>query len=488
MGRMGGEAEVPVLLGILTACKRGSEEYRLAQSALVGLPGDEATAAIVAAMRSAEPAICAALLRILAARDVSAQVDTLIALAGRHKDKDVRVAAIESLKSALDRAHVPALIGLLCGAETSDERRAAEKVLMATWRRVQNAETYVGPIASGLSDAPVEARLTLLRLLGVVGNQAALDIVATATRAPEAAVRETAIRTLCKWKGAGALAPLRAVAQEPRNEKEAILALRGIIELAGSIEPEARAVETLANAMQGVKRPEEKRMVLGQLSSFGSVAALDIAVGCLEDESIQREAVQSCRAIVLALDKSEAGQRKDLLVKLAAHGVDELAGAAAGRLVSLESTAYARINFQPRDSGVPEGCLADTGLLFGDRGNGRSYGWDLQNGETRERGSHDDKRYDTLNHIQKGGTRRWEIAMPNGTYWLRVICGDAGHANQVNHLDIEGRIQKDPDGEDHFDEYELRTTVSDGRLTVAPGPGAKNAKLCFVEIRSLDTR
>ena len=35
-----------------------------------------------------------------------------------------------------------------------------------------------------------------------------------------------------------------------------------------------------------------------------------------------------------------------------------------------------KINFQPADSDVPEGYLADAGQVFGDQGNGFSYGWD----------------------------------------------------------------------------------------------------------------
>ena len=47
--------------------------------------------------------------------------------------------------------------------------------------------------------------------------------------------------------------------------------------------------------------------------------------------------------------------------------------------------------------------------------------------ETRVR-SHADARYATLNHMQKSNTNRtWEIAIPNGTYQIHAVTGDAAH-------------------------------------------------------------
>jgi hypothetical protein len=47
---------------------------------------------------------------------------------------------------------------------------------------------------------------------------------------------------------------------------------------------------------------------------------------------------------------------------------------------------------------------------------------------------------------------------------------------------VEGVVVEDLDGEDYFDEYNVTVTVSDGFLTIQMGPGANNAKICFIEI------
>ncbi len=140
------------------------------------------------------------------------------------------------------------------------------------------------------------------------------------------------------------------------------------------------------------------------------------------------------------------------------------------------------VNFQPEGAPIPEGYLPDYGDAFGLRPSGFTYGWDVANDETRDRGDVEDQRYDTINHMQNGGTFTWEFQLDNGLYDVFVVAGDPGYTDQTNDLLIEGVLAVDPDGEDNFDEYTVRVQVDDGRLTIAPGPNADNAKIAFTEI------
>ena len=151
-----------------------------------------------------------------------------------------------------------------------------------------------------------------------------------------------------------------------------------------------------------------------------------------------------------------------------------------------------KINFQSTGAPTPEGYLPDYGDPFGDRGNGFSYGWNLEiRSDARDRNSSDapDQRYDTLNHLQKGSTDKiWEIALPNGTYNVYLVCGDPDNTDQTNTMDVEGAVLVDPDGQAgtdfDFDEYHVTVELTDGRLTIGPAEGADNAKICFVELES----
>lgn len=147
-----------------------------------------------------------------------------------------------------------------------------------------------------------------------------------------------------------------------------------------------------------------------------------------------------------------------------------------------------RVNFQPSGAPVPAGYLADTGAVYGNRGNGQTYGWNVSNTSfTRDRNStrSADQRYDTLNHMQKsGGARSWEIAVPNGTYTVFVVAGDAGHFDSVYRINVEGvlTVSGTPTTSTRWITGTTTVTVSDGRLTVSNGTGASNNKICFIDI------
>lgn len=142
------------------------------------------------------------------------------------------------------------------------------------------------------------------------------------------------------------------------------------------------------------------------------------------------------------------------------------------------------INFQPASSPVVSGHLVDSGAVFASR-NGQQYGWNVTNNEARDRNVTGDQRYDTCNHMQKQSGLRWELALPAGTYEVRIVRGDAAYTDQVNHLLVEGVTMRDPDGQDLHDDDTVTVTVSDGRLTIIPASDAVNAKLCFIEVISV---
>ncbi len=156
--------------------------------------------------------------------------------------------------------------------------------------------------------------------------------------------------------------------------------------------------------------------------------------------------------------------------------------------IPIPTGTLVKVNFQPSNASTPSGYESDNGSAYGNRGNGFSYGWiGGGNGNTRNRSGSSDQRLRTLNHMQKGAGRTWEIAVPNGDYELEIGCGDPQYSDQVNNLDVEGVQVTDPDGEDNIDIFtSIVVTVSDGRLTIKPGNGSSNAKICYIDINILD--
>ncbi|MBI4663752.1 MAG: hypothetical protein HY735_33540 [Verrucomicrobia bacterium] len=152
------------------------------------------------------------------------------------------------------------------------------------------------------------------------------------------------------------------------------------------------------------------------------------------------------------------------------------------------------INFQAATATTPAGYWADVGEVFGDRGNGYKYGWDDDNTQhARERNSVNspDKRYDTLNHMQKTSPlpagRVWEIEVPNGRYSVFAVSGDPDNQDSVYDLQAEGVtiVRGTPTATIRFFEGTGIVTVNDGRLSLSNGPTASNNKIAFVDVAAL---
>ncbi len=153
----------------------------------------------------------------------------------------------------------------------------------------------------------------------------------------------------------------------------------------------------------------------------------------------------------------------------------------------------AKVNFQTNGATLFAGYLPDSGLVFGNRGNGFSYGWDVDNtanGRRRSSTNFYDARYDTFNHLQKpGGGTTWEIAIPNGTYQVRIVAGDADFVDGNFQLNAEGVlvVSGAQTTTTRWAEGFGIVTVNDGRLTVGNSAGAVNNKIAFLEISTFVT-
>jgi len=173
-----------------------------------------------------------------------------------------------------------------------------------------------------------------------------------------------------------------------------------------------------------------------------------------------------------------------------AHTITTPASAAT-YTATFRATLSVSINFQPANAAVPAGYLADSGAVFGARGNGQSYGWNLSNASTaRDRNASNslDQRYDTLQHLQKpeNPNARWELAVPNGSYRVRIVAGDASNFDSRFRIAAEGVIAIDATATSATRWFDNTVTVSvaDGRLTVSNATSASNNKICFIEVRA----
>jgi glucose/arabinose dehydrogenase len=152
----------------------------------------------------------------------------------------------------------------------------------------------------------------------------------------------------------------------------------------------------------------------------------------------------------------------------------------------------ARVNFQPAGSPIPPNYLADSGAVFANRGNGFVYGWDGDISNTaRDRNSprSPDQRFDTFVQTQRAVNPDavWEIAVPDGTYRVRVVAGDPDVALGVYRIDAEGVrvVAGMPTSAEPWVDGTGEVVVTDGRLTLRNAPSARDTRLAFVVIERI---
>ena len=144
-------------------------------------------------------------------------------------------------------------------------------------------------------------------------------------------------------------------------------------------------------------------------------------------------------------------------------------------IVAVGAVFSASVNFQVAGRTAPVGYFADTGDVYASRGNGLTYGWNMDHtAYTRESLLIIDRRLATLCRFRSGGI--WEIAVPNGTYNVTVAIGD-GDQPSVHTINAEETAFWNAKSlaAGQFMNRTLVVTVSDGRLTINQDSAAHEA-------------
>lgn len=181
---------------------------------------------------------------------------------------------------------------------------------------------------------------------------------------------------------------------------------------------------------------------------------------------------------------------------------DDGSGAGSPLSGGILDNPLVRVNFQTLTGPIPTGFVADKGKVLGTRSNGRSYGWAVARDDHAViRGVHPYPQFDTYNRAGDGNPATnigtWKIALPNGSYPVALVMGDAVSMNQTNNVTVNGVGITDPspaitgtpsssNQAGNFDGYLTQATVSDGFLTITVPSTAKDPKLCFIEIGPKD--
>jgi len=300
VGRLGDASSVGFLIQAAD-----SEEKDVALNSLAILRGADVDDAIVKSMQKAVPALRAQLIDVLFERNAVAAVPALL-LEAAGGDSKVRRVAFRALGRLAGEKDLPALVSLLAQIKGAGGRTDAERAVVAVARKTAEPGSQADAILAAMNgEQQVETRCSLLRVLGGLANQRALDAVCDALKDRDEQVRDAAVRTLSDWPNVQAAETLLEIYRETQDQAHRLLSLRGLVRvLSISAEeyPPDKAVEIYRQVVKLLGNPAEKKLVLSGLSNIAHPGALEMACTSLDDEAVKAEAapavVKIARAIV----------------------------------------------------------------------------------------------------------------------------------------------------------------------------------------------
>ena len=295
MPQIGHASAVPALADLLG--DTDGEIAQAAQDALAAMPGDEADAAVMAMLDTGETAPRLMALELIGRRRMTSSIPALLKAAAG-PDAKVRPAALKKVGELGKPTEFSALLDLLMQFQAQQDLDAAEQALSVVCAKSDNPMSYTLKLTSRLSKASPTQKGALLRVLSVIGGTNALSAIREAAKDSNAKVSDAAIRVLCSWKTADAADDLLALAKNSPNQSHKTAALRGYINLARDDKiPTDMKLKICRQAAALTQRDEEKKLLLGALSTVPAIDALSMAMAHLDNAATKDEAAFAAVAI-----------------------------------------------------------------------------------------------------------------------------------------------------------------------------------------------
>jgi HEAT repeat protein len=322
IGVLGDVSTVEELIG--TAVSAKGEEQKAAKESLYRLKGADVDEAILKRIPEAEIKAKVEMIRSCEQRNITAAVAVLMKQA-KDADGQVRIESIKALRALAGPQDLAGLVELQL-ASTGAERSELEKTVVAVARKGPEEKGQAQAVLAALPAAKdLDAKCSLLSVLGRIGDPAALPVLRDALGDKEEKIRDAAVRGLSDWPTAMPAGDLLKVVKTSENPVHKTLALRGYVRLIGleSDRPAEETIRMYKEAMSLAPGQAEKKMVLSGLGNLKSVEALQMAGGYLDNAELKDEAESAVVKIADSTMKKYPRETKELLQKVSTSSTNE---------------------------------------------------------------------------------------------------------------------------------------------------------------------
>jgi len=290
LGRLGDATALP-LLSQAAANTTDAGERDVARQSLNSMRGKDIEPAMVSLLPQAEPKVKVEVIKALAARRAPQGPETLLRYA-EDPDAAVRMESLNGLRDVADEKELVALVKLTVKSQPNDEQQAAEKALLVTCLRIGDPAKCSAPVLEAMNGADVPAKRALLRVLGGVGGDKALQAVRGALKDADAKIADAAICALAAWPDPAPAQEVLELAKAAKETRHYSLCLQGYVRMIGLMQgkkPDEK-LKLYQDAMDCTRRADEKRNVLSGLAEVPTLAALKMVAPYIEQEGTKEEA------------------------------------------------------------------------------------------------------------------------------------------------------------------------------------------------------
>ncbi|MBN1817911.1 MAG: HEAT repeat domain-containing protein [Sedimentisphaerales bacterium] len=318
LGKIGDVSSVPILVKALT----GTEgDKQTAMISLRQLKGDSINSVILSEMETAKDQVKADLIEILSDRQATEAVDAILK-AAEGGNSIVQKAAYKALARLAGADKLKDILQVFLWKYNAETATEAERMIIAIAKKGDVSEnSKLVQFASVALNLPEETQkpvcISLLRVLGGIGSEKALEFLTMVCWNPNVEIRDTAIRELTQWSDPVALPKLYELMEKTQEETTRILALRGYLRLLQV--PSNRSCSETVTMMGSVRkytlRTEDQRLVLSVLSTLNCIEALDMAAGFLDNTAVAQEAALAAVRIADRISAAEYKARIIIVMK-----------------------------------------------------------------------------------------------------------------------------------------------------------------------------
>jgi HEAT repeat protein len=325
IGKLGNASFVGYLIETATE-GINSEEKNIALNSLKLLRGSGVDDAIVKNMQNSQASVRSQLIQVLAERNAVGTVPALLGEA-ENPDTKVRRAAFKALGRLGGEKDLPSLVKLLVKLEDDRSRREAERSVVVVSRKISDQNKQADVVLAGLrGENRVAVRCSLLRVLGGIANDKALQTLASASKETNLSVQDTAVRALTKWPNTTSAGVLLEIYSDTQNQIHRLLALRGFVRslaLPAEGHPVEKTLEMCRRAMSQARGSAEQKLLLSGLANVSDPEALSMVEPFLQVEPVKTEAGIAAIKIAGAIMQTHRKQAKAAMNKLLAVSKDE---------------------------------------------------------------------------------------------------------------------------------------------------------------------